>query len=381
MHIADCCERFGVILEAYLSYCGNHFQYLHREYKVNAMIQEIAEDLKQQPKRNQLKFAQEKLAELNTQGKLPPKFTLCLSPRIVCTKIVPSKCKVMSSKKLPLWLCFEKEAENADPAGERYLVLFKEGDDLRQDLLTLQLLRVMDRIWVETGTDFQIVPYGCCATGHDLGMLEVVTNSNTTANIQRDFGGGAVGAFRSVPIVRFIKEHNTTDEEWELAKRTFMYSCAGYCVATFVLGIGDRHADNIMVTEAGNLFHIDFGHFLGNFKKKFGINRERAPFVFTPEMAYVFNTGEGYSQFEGLCAEAYNALRAETSVLVSLFMLLVPARMPELLEASDIGYLCEMLKPEITRDAADKKMSAAIKDSLHTVSRQVDNWFHALKHG
>lgn len=35
----------------------------------------------------------------------------------------------------------------------------------------------------------------------------------------------------------------------------------------------------------GNLFHIDFGHFLGNVKSKYGIKRERDPFVFTKEMA------------------------------------------------------------------------------------------------
>merc|ERR1719397_923660 len=186
------------------------------------------------------------------------------------------------------------------------------------------------------------------------------------------------------PIYKFLQDHNP--EDYEKAKYNFIASCAGYCVATFVLGIGDRHNGNIMVTKDGHLFHIDFGHFLGNFKKKFGINRERAAFVLTPEMAFVmggrnYKTHELFTKFKNLCTEAFKILRQHAAILEILFILMVSAKMPELMVEEDIIYMQEKLYLNETPEEADKKLQDEINKSLGSAYRRFDNMIHNFKHG
>jgi len=292
----------------------------------------------------------------------------------------------MSSKKVPLWLVFN----NADKDAPPIYVIFKSGDDLRQDILTLQLLKIMDNIWLNENLDMRLKPYKCLATGvnddnEGVGMIEVVLHSDTTSGIQLKYGGGAMGALRLDPLDLFLRAHNK-GQQYEKAVENFIHSCAGYCVATFVLGIGDRHNGNIMVTRDGHLFHIDFGHFLGNFKKKFGFNRERSAFVFTPEMAYVMG-GEKYKKslqfknFKELCCRAFNALRKHACLLENLFVLMVAAGMPELMVADDIGYLKDKLLLNLSDKDAEKAFKDEIKKSLETMWRRIDNAIHNLKHG
>lgn len=143
-----------------------------------------------------------------------------------------------------------------------YYSLLQVGDDLQQDMLTLQMVRIMDKLWLKEGLDLKMVTFTCVPTGHKRGMIEMVTNAETLRKIQVEFG--LTGSFKDRPIAEWLAKHNPSELEYERAVENFTASCAGYSVATYILGICDRHNDNIMLKTSGHLFHIDFGKFLGD---------------------------------------------------------------------------------------------------------------------
>ncbi|KAL5014906.1 hypothetical protein ScPMuIL_009176 [Solemya velum] len=366
--------RFGLILEVYLKSHQDHLNLLVKQSEALNKLDAVNMLVKQDTDRGDMvswKNAMQAVLNQTSYKEVLSDLYSPLTPLFKLQKLETEKCKCMASKKRPLWLVWS----NADLDGTPVNIIYKSGDDLRQDMLTLQILQLMDSIWKSEGLDLRINAYGCIATGHERGVIEVVTESDTIANIQQEM---KAGAFDKTAIYRWLKKKNPSEQSLNNAVEEFTLSCAGYTVATYVLGIGDRHNDNIMIKCTGQIFHIDFGHFLGRFKSKFGFRRERVPFVLTKHFMYVITKADTEPKnadvFQKYCQNAYLILRQHGTLLIRLFMMMLTSGIPQLTSVSDVDYLKEMLALQFSEDEARRKFADTCKKALNSLSPTL-NWF------
>ncbi|XP_062616262.1 phosphatidylinositol 4-phosphate 3-kinase C2 domain-containing subunit alpha-like isoform X2 [Saccostrea cucullata] len=310
-------------------------------------------------------------------------------PGLCVTGVDLKSCSYFTSNAVPLKLVFRNPNIRADPV----YVMFKVGDDLRQDMLTMQMIKIMDRLWLKAGLDLKIITFACLATGPKKGLVELITESETLRKIQVQ--AGVTGSFKDRPIKEWLQGHNPTELEYQKAVDNFTRSCAGYCVATYVLGVCDRHNDNIMLKQSGHMFHIDFNKFLGDAQMFGNFKRDRVPFVLTSDMAFVINNGEKQSDkfqlFIDLCCQGFNILRRNANLFLNLFALvyfnirdqinigdeLSRSGIPGVTEGA-ARYIQRALLPGHTEAQATAMFTRMIEDSLKSVFTQFNFFIHNL---
>lgn len=202
----------------------------------------------------------------NDMINIDPPLPLPLNPVIYVSGCVPDDATIFKSTLSPLRVTYKTVQ------GDKYPLIFKNGDNLRQDQLIIQIITLMDRLLQKENLNLQLSPYRILATGALAGAVQFVSNSVPISDI--------LGSTKyKGSILEFLRKNNpapatssdggqSNQNSGILGVRrevmeTYVKSCAGYCVITYLLGVGDRHMDNLLLTPDGHFFHIDFGYILG----------------------------------------------------------------------------------------------------------------------
>ncbi|KAJ7556482.1 hypothetical protein O6H91_05G085500 [Diphasiastrum complanatum] len=156
---------------------------------------------------------------------------------------------------------------------------------------------------------------------------------------------------------------------------TFVKSCAGYCVIMYILGVGDRHLDNLLLRDDGRLFHVDFGFILGRDPKPFP-----PPMKLCKEMVEAMGGAESqhYGRFKSYCCEAYNILRKSSNLILNLFHLMAGANIPDIASDPEKGILKlqEKFRLDLDDEEAVQFFQSLINDSVSALFPQMVETIH-----
>lgn len=318
--------------------------------------------------------------------------------------------------KIQLELRVTTEAIDADDDSPRKrMLLYKHNDDLRQEAFAIQFIKICDELLKASGLDMKLLTFQCTPVGTRRGFVEWVPGSVTLSEICHPFatsstkktddddknspsmikkaslskyeslrrlggqkneslrriaGGtvdGAQGSIANDPVQDHLRSVAFDPEAPYLIRRdvmdTYVKSCAGYSVITYILGVGDRHLDNLLLHTSGAFFHCDFSFILGRDPKKANM-----PMRITEDMVDGMGGRESdnYSKFLSLVGAAFLALRRPENVrvLLSMVRLMEASCLPDTSENQTIGQAILSMRDRLRLDLSESRAVSYIEEAV-----------------
>ncbi|KAE8454453.1 hypothetical protein EG329_000076 [Mollisiaceae sp. DMI_Dod_QoI] len=340
---------------------------LLRQAELIAVLSKISMDIKASretiPKKTERvkQFLADPKNEIIT---IDPPLPLPLDPSVMIVGVDPTETSVFKSSLCPIMLTFKTLTR------QKYQILFKTGDDLRQDQLIIQIITLMDQLLQKENLDLKLSPYKILATGATAGAAQFVPSMSLQSIVNK---------YKGNTVLAYLK-YNNPDDKAPLGVRKealdiFVKSCAGYCVITYLLGVGDRHLDNLLLAPSGHFFHADFGFILGRDPKPFA-----PPMKLCKEMVDGMggSSSEQYRQFKQYCFTAYTTLRKSSNLILNLFSLMVHANIPDIKLEPDkvVLKVKERFHLEMSEEEAIRHFDALIEDSSNAIFPVVIDRLH-----
>ena len=182
--------------------------------------------------------------------------------------------------------------------GEKILNILVKFEDVRKDKLTMIVSNFLNLICPRT---IDIKTYNIFPVDESCGWIEMVEKSSTLYDIKHKY---------KTSLQNYILDMNPNITIKEMRKN-FINTCVSSCVLCYVMGVGDRHLENILVTKDGKLLHIDFSYILGDDPKNLKVEMK-----ITQDMVNMLGGNESkyFKFFKDCCTLSYKKIRLRSSL-------------------------------------------------------------------
>ena len=232
----------------------------------------------------------------------------------------------------------------------------KANDDLRQELLAMQMIKLFDDIFKKAQIPLKLHPYEILITSSSSGLLEFLSNTSSIDGIKKAM------MTKSKNLNLFYRN---CFNDFEEAQKNFVQSLAAYSLICYYLQIKDRHNGNILIDMYGNIIHIDFGFILGI--SPGNLNFESAPFKLTKEYIEIMDgeDSEMFIYYKSLMIKGMIEAKKHVDIFIKIVEIMSHGSKMPCFDKKDIKIIIQKLRERFYEKESDRNFPKIIDELVY----------------